>query len=551
MSNTYPSGSVHLGDYFVLMRRRWRNILLGILLGVVLTVGYLAFAPRSYTMSTFVLVAGTPGDNATATNSRGPINLDTEAKLVTSTQTLSAVAQSLRLSSDEAASLADHVTVSVPPNTEILGITYVAPTAVGAQRGSLAFAEAYLTQRESAAKAYLDSRSKAMQTQIDALSKQIKPLSDKAATLPAGAEEHTRIEQQISGLNARVTALSNQQTQIAATDIEAGRIVVQPTVPTKPSSPNLLVTLVSGALLSLLLGVGLGVLRQRSDDRIHTPEELFRRTRVPVAAMLSTPLQPGQVTLLPPISEDGRGFARLRNLVTSSLGESDRKVVLVAGIRREVGPVAANLAASVARSGEDVVLVCADVFANTAGALMHTGAHDGLAELLAGETSLAAALQRPAGIKGLRVLGPGRDPDRADALLQTSSPRKLVEELLANASFVVIEAPATAESSDAQTLATVAEMAILVVDAGHTTGREVIDACAQFESMHTPVLGAVFATFGRDREADVADGNAGAEQVPATAQVADRTPGPAASDGVAAVRDQALVPPHLRGRPRP
>jgi Mrp family chromosome partitioning ATPase len=195
--------------------------------------------------------------------------------------------------------------------------------------------------------------------------------------------------------------------------------------------------------------------------------------------------------------------------------------------------------------------VCADVFANTAGALMHTGAHDGLAELLAGETSLAAALQRPAGIKGLRVLGPGRDPDRADALLQTSSPRKLVEELLANASFVVIEAPATAESSDAQTLATVAEMAILVVDAGHTTGREVIDACAQFESMHTPVLGAVFATFGRDREADVSDGNAGGEQVPATAQVADRTPGPAASDGVAAVRDQALVPPHLRGRPRP
>jgi Mrp family chromosome partitioning ATPase len=563
VSNTYPPSSVRLGDYLGLVRRRWLSILVGILLGVALTLAYLAVAPRSYTARTSVLVMGTPGDGATASGNRGTINLDTEAQLVTSTGTLSAVAATLHLSGDQAAALPEHVTVTVPPNTEILDISYVASTPVTAQQGSLAFAKAYLAQRQAAADAYLKSRDKGYQTQIDQLSAAIKPLLPLAAAQKAGSEERTRTDQQITSLNNRMATLTNQQSQIRATAVEPGRIVVQPNVPTDPSSPDLLVALAAGAMLSLLLGVGLAAIRQRSDDRIHTPEELYQRTRVPVATVLSSRQHAGQVTLVPPMSRDGRGFARLRNLVTANLDGNDRRVVLVAGIRRGVGPVAANLAASLARSGEDVVLVCADVFASTAEGLTGGAAHDGLAELLSGEASLDAVLQRPEGIDGLRVLGPGRDPNRADAVLQTSSPRKLVDELLETASFVVIEAPATSESPDAQTLAAVAAVAVLVVDAGHATAREVVDACAQLESMHTPVLGAVFAKFGRDRfpHVDVNDPSAVAE--PAKDAVSTVTaprdvvveedataPEPVARSRSAASGPE-VAPPRLGGRPRP
>jgi hypothetical protein len=63
---------------------------------------------------------------------------------------------------------------------------------------------------------------------------------------------------------------------------------------------------------------------------------------------------------------------------------------------------------------------------------------------------------------------------------------------------VVIEAPPTTDGPDAQTLANVAELGVLVVEAGPTTAREVLDACAQLESVGTPVLGAVIARYGRD-----------------------------------------------------
>ena len=190
-------------------------------------------------------------------------------------------------------------------------------------------------------------------------------------------------------------------------------------------------------MLGALLGLGVAALRHRADDVIRTPDDLFRRTRVPVAAVLSTRLHPGQVNILKPLSADGRGYARLRNLVTTSLEESDRRVVLVAGVRRGGGPVAANLAASLARSGEQVYLVCADVFGPTATALLGRKGRPGLAEVLAGELPVDEAILTLDSVPNLRILTPGLDPDRADALLQTKGPRKLVDDLLGTATYVV------------------------------------------------------------------------------------------------------------------
>jgi hypothetical protein len=66
----------------------------------------------------------------------------------------------------------------------------------------------------------------------------------------------------------------------------------------------------------------------------------------------------------------------------------------------------------------------------------------------------------------------------------------------------VIEAPPTRDSPDAQTLANVAELAVLVVEAADTSAHDVLDACAQLESVHTAVLGAVIARYGRDSTVD-------------------------------------------------
>jgi uncharacterized protein involved in exopolysaccharide biosynthesis len=517
MSSQNTVSTLRLGDYLQVIRRQWLVIAIGLVLGLGLALVYLQVAPREYRSTTAVLVTPVADTNSGSARSSS-INLDTEAQLVTATDTVSAAAGRLGLDAGQARSLAPHVSVSVPANTDILDITYTDTTPAAAQRGSLAFAQAYLDQRKDSASTEISAETKALQDRITAISTQLQQLLQATAALPANSPERTRNEDQATSLNSQLNALGAQQNQLQASIVSPGRIVTQPGLPGSPSSPRTAVSLAAGIILGLIAGLGVAYLRNRADDQIRDPEDLFRRTGVPVAAVLSSRLHTDSVSILPPLSSDGRGYARLRNLVTTSLMSSNRPVLVVAGVRYGGGSVAANLAASLGRAGEDVYLVCADVFGSTAAGLLGDQSRPGLAEVLAGEVDLDSAMQAVPGIPTMRVLGPGRDPDQADALLQTRSPRKLIDRLVDSRSYVVVEAPATASSPDAQTLANVAELAVLVVEVDQTGAREVLDACAQFESMGTPVLGAVVARYGKDGDFHPADA--------APAEDADEAPEP-------------------------
>jgi Mrp family chromosome partitioning ATPase len=498
MQSGSAAGAMRLGDYVGLLRRQWLAVLLCLILGVGLAYAYIQFAPKEYRSQASVLVTATTTDSSNTKVSE--INLDTEAQLVTSTETVAAAASALGSTPGD---VADRVNVSVPPNTEILDITYIGDTAKDAQAGARAFADAYLAQRQEAGEAALKAESDGLQTRIDAVQAQLDAVLKTRATRPANSPEAARDDEQAQALNGQLANLRSSQTRVQSETVTPGTIVTDPPLPGSPSSPDPFIALAAGVLLGLAAGVGLAALRHRADDVIRSPEDLYRRTGVPVTSVLSSRLHDGEVTVLQPLSSDGRGYARLRNLVTTNLEESTRRVVLVAGVRRGGGPVAVNLAASLARAGEDVVLVCADVFGHTASALLPNASTAGLAEVLAGESSVDSVVHRLPGIPTLRILGPGVDVDRADALLQTRSPRKLVARLLESATYVVLEAPPTTDSPDAQTLANVAELAVLVVESGPTRAREVLDACAQLESMGTPVLGAVIARYGKDSDADL------------------------------------------------
>jgi Mrp family chromosome partitioning ATPase len=512
-------------DYKGLLRRQWLPVLLCLALGIGAAVAYLAWAPREYRAETSVLVTAT----STATNTparNAPINLETEAQLVTSTETVAAAAELLEAPAGDVDSLASQVDVSVPPSSEILAIAFTGDSPEAAQQGSRAFAQAYLDQREQTARAALDAEDEAIQGRIDVVSESLEELLDDARDAAAGSAARSRLDAQITALNTQLAGLGSQQNQIRSTSVTPGSIVTEPMRPSSPSSPDPLIALAAGALLGLLVGLGIALLRHRSDDVVRSSDDLQRRTGLPAAAVLSTRLKPTRVSIVQPLSADGRAYARLRNLVTARLEDGDRKVVLVAGVRRGGGPVAANLAASLARAGEDVFLVCADVFGHTATSLLGEPSAAGLAEVLAGEMTVDAAARRLDDVPNLRILAPGRDPDRADALLQTRGPRALVDRLLETATYVVIEAPSTTDSPDAQTLANVADVAVLVVETDSTSGREVLDACAQLESMRTPVLGGMLARYGRE---------GGHAEEPATAN--RRAPAPAPGE----TRDPALV----------
>lgn len=515
MDATPARSSAQLSDYAALLRRQWWVVVLGVVLGIAVGIGYTYGAATQYTSSTSVLVTATGVDDqqAPATKANATINLDTEAQLVTSTEIAAAAAQAIGYQGNPA-ELARHVSVTVPPNTEILDIGYTAATADAAQAGAQAFATAYLDNRRTAADDMLQTSRDSLQARINDLTKQLGTVSTTIAGLPDGSAERGFDQAQATSLNNQIASLGTQLNQVGATTVSPGRVITSAALPGSPSSPDLLLDVAAGALVGLLAGVGLAVLRQRSDRVLRHATDVERRSGLAVLVELpGTPT--ARVQLVAPSSSEGRSYARLRNVVTSSLTDGHR-VVLIAGVAGSAGRVAANLAASLARSGEEVVLICGDVHASTAAALVGGPAGTGLAEVLADPSKLSGARRRVVDPASLRVLGPGHDPEQAAALLQTGSLRRLVDELLTTARWVVVEGPPTTSGADAQTLAGLADLAILVIATDETRDDDVADARAQFESVHTVLLGAVVLHGGRrgGRRAQPVEPPAGAPAEP-------------------------------------
>ena len=90
----------------------------------------------------------------------------------------------------------------------------------------------------------------------------------------------------------------------------------------------------------------------------------------------------------------------------------------------------------------------------------------GLTDVLAGRTPLDNAVQRAARTPRLRVVTPGRHGQRRRAAAGRRASGSAIHALRRQARYLVVEAPSAASGADAQSLAGMADAAILVVAAG-------------------------------------------------------------------------------------
>jgi Mrp family chromosome partitioning ATPase len=136
----------------------------------------------------------------------------------------------------------------------------------------------------------------------------------------------------------------------------------------------------------------------------------------------------------------------LRNEVVAALPGRDQ-VILVTGASpgRASTVVAANLAAALARAGNEVILVGANVPELGADGLLLSHVFDiadvpGLTDVLTRRSTIATALQNAPRAPRLRVITPGGTAS-ATGLLQSEAVRTTMCALRDQASYVVVEAP--------------------------------------------------------------------------------------------------------------
>jgi polysaccharide biosynthesis transport protein len=483
-----PSGPT-LADYFGWLRRRWWILVIGVIVGAVAATGLTAIQPRTYTAKTKVLVQSIDLDGDTTSTVK--VNLDTEAQVIRSVVVANRVRELMR-TADSPERLLAGVTVTVPPNSQVLEVAYAASTPARARDGSHAFAQAYLDLRVDVARRAVDTEIAGIRQQIETVNKQMVDVASRIAVLPANSVDRQRAEADQVVLTNQLKTLNDRLSPLLTAQLVPGSIISDAVLPNRPTSPNRLLNLLSGLGAGLLLGIALALALDRLDTRVRRGRDIAERLGVDM--LLEIRSKVNAVGLLPATHRVARELGRLRNVLLTLVPDKEpgvrgRQLLVCATTPgAATGFVVGNLAAAYSRTGAQVVVLTTNLDSPLARVVDGDSAY-GLADVLRRDVSALNALTAVSSVPQLRVLLPGDlDPDNE---LPVAGLLEVLTELAARFDHVLIETSSPTVAAEAQALAGHVDAVLLVAEARRTRNQEITEAVHQFEQVDAAVLGAV------------------------------------------------------------
>lgn len=438
---------MELTDYWRILRRHWLGGVAIVLATVAIAAAYTLTQPKVYSANANGFVSTGPADNAALSSVNDQLaksRATSYVDIATSRATAQAVIEDLGLDASPAG-LVGSISVTQPTDTVLLKITANASTPQEAQQLADAWVRALATQVQK-----------------------IEDPQDSGAQVP----------------------------QVLPVESAA--------MPTAPASPNPRLNLMLGAVLGLGLALGYAMLRHTLDRRLRTKEDIEAQFQisvvggVPVSAVLRKDAS-GQAHIAVdaavrsaangPASE---AFRKLRtNLMYMNVDNPPRVVVVTSPMPGDgKSTVAANLAAAIDSSGENVVLIDGDLRRPTVATWFGLVEGVGLTDVLAGRISVEDALQTPSEHPNLRVLGAGAIPPNPSELLGSQVMRQLLQKLSADA-LVLIDAPPLLPVTDAAVLTANADGALVVVSSGKTLDTQLGSALDHLSDVEAKALGVV------------------------------------------------------------
>ena len=428
---------MELKDYWSTIRRRWRVILLAVLL----TVGAASFvtwqATPMYASSAQLFVATTSSDTADAYQGGlfASQRVTSYADLVGTRELAETVADNLG-GSVEASELRASVSAEVVPETVNLVITATNADPQRARDIAQGYAEA------------------------------LKDLVSNIET-PAGKKD------------ALITA----------------SIVDNADVETSPVSPQPTRNLGLGLLLGLLLGVGLAVARELMDTRVSSADDVAQVTDAPILGHINNDKAAVRKPPSRALKEStpwAEAFRVLRTNMQYVEVDHDRRVFVVSSSLPQEGKstTALNLAVTLSTAGQRVVLVECDLRRPLIARRLGLDEAVGTTSVLIGRVPLSDALQTYPDTD-LQVLSCGPRPPNPSELLQSHAMRLMLKELRDQFDVVILDAPPLLPVTDAALLSAQSDGMIAVVRHNSTTRDQLRHALERVEAVDAKCVGVV------------------------------------------------------------
>jgi capsular exopolysaccharide synthesis family protein len=339
--------------------------------------------------------------------------------------------------------------------------------------------------------------------------------SDTAARL-AQRQEQARAARNLRIAEEYLDSLTPREAQFSATFLRTSinslrilarggsgspEVIQSGYVPTSKSG-NPLQTVLLGVLFGLVLGIGLALLREQADRRLHQAEDVSAAFGAPVLTTVPRSRALKKHVAFDDLPPDvAEAFRMLYVNLRFSPSEPVRSVLVTSSRSREgKTTVAWHLAAAAASGGLAVALVEADLRRPSLAQRHNLRPTPGLGEVLSDDLALVEALQRvpssgnvgPNGRPGrLEVLvagGPSPDPW---ALMHSPAMTRTLDLLKRNHDLVILDTPPIPHVADAVSLLRRVGGVIVTASVRSTKGPEAERLRDQLATLDARILGVV------------------------------------------------------------
>lgn len=250
------------------------------------------------------------------------------------------------------------------------------------------------------------------------------------------------------------------------------RTIAKATVPRFQSSPNKKRNAVAGGLIGTALGFGIGLLKDRLDNKVRDRSAVESVTTAPFLGILqqrSGDAEYRAVLLRDQSSPAAEGFRQLRaNLQYALLSKQHARIIVTSPTAGEgKTTISINLATVFAESGKRVLLVDADLRRPSIAEYLGLSNDLGLTDALVGTVSPHDVVQAWPDTE-VDVVVSGRTPPNAGEMLASKTMESFLNEIGSNYDIILIDSPPVLAVADAPTLAPLVDGFVVAVHGRRT-----------------------------------------------------------------------------------
>ncbi len=421
------------------------------------------------------------------------LNLQSEAALLVSDPVAARVAKAENSDLDPYLLLAG-LSVDVPPNTQILNITYADASAEVAVRRAQDFAEAFLAFRAERTKTLLTGRIATIETELSNRNDELARLVTERQSTDSNTPRAALLNEQIRAVGAQIGELRTRLTDLSTGGSEPGLIITPASVETSRISLPLALALL-GAALGIVLGLVVSMLRRHRRGVIHDESDieacgLSVLARVPAEELDRAAA--GDLAKLDEV-EIGPGLKELRSRILATAERRPWALMLAGTAAQDELASAAATVTALAQSRLNTIVV--DISGSSRGLSFDLDLTPGPGLLEALEGQRVEPLLVPVA-PGLRVLRLGSGEGDPDALLSSDAVAGVLTTLRSMADLVVV-VTSSLDGSRAEAWVRWVDSVLVEVPASDATREHVLAAVENLDS--SKVHGALLVAGSRRR----------------------------------------------------